>query len=71
MRLNEPTKPMLTEAVKEGFSTHLYGKYRRLQIVTVEQLLKGKQPRIPLVDPSGFKKNVHESLGAAQDSFPF
>ena len=52
----EPTKPMLTEAVKESFYETPYGKYPRLQIVTVEQLLNGKQPTIPFIDPSGLKK---------------
>lgn len=69
--LAEPTKPMLTEAVKEGFYETPYGNYQRLQILTIEQLLNGKQPHIPLVDPSGFKKAVREASGEEQNALPF
>jgi site-specific DNA-methyltransferase (adenine-specific) len=40
--LTEPTKPMLTEAVEEGSYETPYGKYLRLQILTIEELLNGK-----------------------------
>ncbi len=69
--LAEPTKPMLSEALKEGFYETPYGKYQRLQIMTVEQLLNGKQPHIPLVDPSGFKKAAREADQSEQDALPF
>lgn len=69
--LAEPTKPMLTEAVKEGFYDTPYGKYPRLQIITVEELLNGKQPHIPLIDHSGFKKAAREASAVAQDALPF
>jgi adenine specific DNA methylase Mod len=58
--LAEPTRPMLTEAVKEGFYETLYGKYPCIQILTIQELLDGKQPNIPLVDPSGFRKAAKE-----------
>ena len=58
--LAEPTKPMLTEAVKAGFYETLYGKYPKIQIMTVEELLAGKVPQIPLVDPSVFRKATKE-----------
>lgn len=58
--LADPTKPMLTEAVKEGFYETLYGKFPRLQILTIQQLLEGKQPHIPWVDPESFKKAAKE-----------
>jgi hypothetical protein len=44
------------------YSSHetLYGKFPRLQILTVAQLLEGKQPHIPWVDPASFKKAARE-----------
>ncbi len=65
--LAEATKPMLTEAVKEGFYETLYGKFPRLQILTVQQLLEGKQPHIPWVDPESFKKAAKE-ITSKQDA---
>ena len=59
--LAEPTAPMVTEAVKEGFFETLYGKYPKIQILTIEQLFAGKKPDIPLIDPSVFKKAAVES----------
>jgi site-specific DNA-methyltransferase (adenine-specific) len=54
--LAEPTKPMQTEAVKAGYYETPYGKYPKLQILTIAELFAGKQPNIPLIDPSAFKK---------------
>ena len=51
---------MLTEAVKKGFYKSPYGKYPRLQILTAQELLSGKQPHILLIDPSGFKTAAKE-----------
>jgi hypothetical protein len=47
--LREPTKPMLTEAAAAGFyeSKDLPGRYPRLQILTVAQLLAGKKLEYP------------------------
>ena len=47
--LTRPTKDMVTEAAKAGFlQNELYKKsYPRLQILTVEQILKGKMPQMP------------------------
>lgn len=59
--LAEPTKPMQTEAVKAGFFQTPYGKYPKIQLLTIEQLFAGKKPNIPLVDPSVFKKAVKEA----------
>jgi site-specific DNA-methyltransferase (adenine-specific) len=59
--LAEPTKPMLTEAIKAGYYETDFGKYPKIQILTVEELFAGKQPQIPLVDSSAFKKAAVES----------
>lgn len=64
--LAEPTKPMLTEAVKEGFYESLYGKYPHIQILTIQELLNSKQPNIPLIDPSSFKKAAKEITSKQQ-----
>lgn len=48
LTLEKPTRPMLEEAVEKGFyeSAH-FGKFPRLQILTVEQILEGKMPELP------------------------
>lgn len=51
---------MLTEAVKEGFYETLYGKFPRLQILAIADLLEGKQPQMPWVDPESFQKAAKE-----------
>jgi site-specific DNA-methyltransferase (adenine-specific) len=68
--LADSTGPMRTEAVKMGFYETLYGKYPRIQILTIRELLEGKQPNSPLVDASAFKKAPKESQGD-QDALPF
>jgi hypothetical protein len=48
--LTEPTKPMQTEAVKTGFYETPYGKFPKIQILTIEELFTGKKPQIPWRD---------------------
>ena len=69
--LAEPTGPMKTEAVKTGFYETLYGKYPRVQILTIAELFAGKQPNIPFVDSASFKKAPKEIEGGEQDKFSF
>jgi site-specific DNA-methyltransferase (adenine-specific) len=64
--LAEPTKPMRTEAIKAGFFESRFGKYQKIQILTVEELFAGKKPDIPLIDPSVFRKAAVE-LNDKQD----
>ena len=46
--LEQPTRPMETEAVTKGFYHSPLGKdYPRLQILTIEELLRGEKPDIP------------------------
>lgn len=61
--LVDATGPMKTEAVKAGFYETLYGKYPKIQILTIQELFEGKQPNIPLVDASAFKKAPKETRG--------
>jgi adenine specific DNA methylase Mod len=68
--LGEPTGPMLKEAVKAGFYETPYGKYPKIQILTIAELFEGKQPNIPLVDPTFFKKAPKEVM-ENQEDLPF
>ena len=61
--LADSTGPMRTEAVKAGYYETLYGRYPKIQILTIRELFAGKQPDIPLVDASSFKKAPKESQG--------
>ncbi len=49
LTLEEPTKPMNDEALKAGYyHSQGWGRdFRRLQILTVEQLLDGAQVEMP------------------------
>ncbi len=69
--LADSTGPMRTEAVKAGYYETLYGKYPKIQILTIADLFNGKQPNIPLVDSASFKKAPKESEGGTQDQLPF
>lgn len=57
-----PTKPMNTEAVKTGYYETPFGKYPKIQIITIEELFAGKKPNIPLVDLTAFKKAQVENM---------
>ena len=53
---------MITEAAKMGFYETDFGKYPRVQILTIEELLAGtKNPHIPLIDPSAFAAATEET----------
>jgi DNA modification methylase len=56
--MEAPTKPMLKEAAEAGFykSPHVEGKFPRLQIFTIEQLLSGKQIAYPRLLDVTYKK---------------
>jgi len=46
--LEPPSKPMETEAISQGFYRSPLGKdYPKMQILTIDELLKGKKPDIP------------------------
>jgi hypothetical protein len=61
--LAEPTAPMKTEAVKAGYYETEFGKYPKIQILTIKELFEGRKPAIPLVDPTAFKKAQAEPRG--------
>ena len=68
--LREPTKPMLTEAASAGFykSEHFPEPYPRLQILTIKELLDGKQLLFPRHRVETFKKAERQSKNAASQS---
>lgn len=51
--LENPTKDMVKEAITKGFyHSESWGKdYRRIQILTIEELLSGKKPEMPYAPP--------------------
>ena len=70
MTLAAATKPMETEAASAGFYSLGAKKYPRLQIISIEQALKGVKPAIPSVDTgAAFKKAAREDV--AQQKFFF
>jgi hypothetical protein len=61
LTLEDPTTRMLTEAAAAGFyESPMHGKFQRIQILTIEDLFKDKQPHMPWIDPSVFKKARRE-----------
>lgn len=61
--LEKPTKPMINESMDAGeFKTPLTGEFRfpKIQVITVEELLKGEKPKLP----QGLIKNYHKEAKA-------
>lgn len=59
--LTKPTRPMLTEAITAGFyEPPHHGKVPKIQILTVDDLFAGRQPQLPFVDTSVFKRAAKE-----------
>lgn len=57
LTLEEPTKPMTSEAASAGlWDSPLHGKKPRIQILTIADLFENRRPNIPMVDSSTFKK---------------
>lgn len=62
--LEKPTQPMQSEAVDAGTFTVSFGnkEFPKIQILTVEELLRGKKPDVPL----GFPKNYHKEAKSVE-----
>jgi hypothetical protein len=46
--MEEPTKPMRTEAITAGFyETAIWKKFPKIQLLTIAELLAGKQIEMP------------------------
>ncbi len=69
--LADSTGPMRTEAVKAGFYETPYGKFPKLQIMTIAELFEGERPKMPWADPGAFKKAAKEIEGGEQNTLPF
>jgi site-specific DNA-methyltransferase (adenine-specific) len=64
LTLEPPTRPMQKEAASAGFYTLGERQYPRLQIITIEQALRGAKPAIPLIDTgAAFKRAPREVRG--------
>ena len=50
--LTPPKKTMIREAASTGVTDTPWGKIPRLQILTIEELLNGRKPNLPGVDPT-------------------
>jgi site-specific DNA-methyltransferase (adenine-specific) len=67
--LADVTKPMQVEAVKEGYFETVFGKFPKIQLLTIEQLFAGKKPQVPNVDAGAFKKAAVESTHRQETLF--
>jgi site-specific DNA-methyltransferase (adenine-specific) len=64
-----PTKPMLKEAAEAGFYKSSDGTlYPRLQILTVQQILDGRQPEYPAHRRDATFKKAPRSKPAAAEN---
>ena len=61
MALAEPTAPMKTEAASAGVLDTPFGKFARLQILTIEDPFAGKKPAMPPEDPAAFRRAAREA----------
>jgi site-specific DNA-methyltransferase (adenine-specific) len=48
--LEAHTQPMVKEAAAAGLYDGPTGKVPKIQLFTIEELLKGKRPKVPLVE---------------------
>jgi DNA modification methylase len=69
--LREPTKPMLTEAAATGFyqSKDFPGRYPRLQILTIAELLAGKKLEYPAHRVETFAKAERKTKSEQEGLF--
>ncbi len=51
---------MKKEAASAGVLDSPFGKFARLQIVTLEDLFAGKKPAMPPEDPAAFRRAARE-----------
>jgi len=70
--LHEPSKQMIAEAASAGFvelATGLGVKtIPKIQILTIEKLMNGELPRLPLIDPSVYKRAAKEDASEKDQS---
>jgi site-specific DNA-methyltransferase (adenine-specific) len=62
--LREPTAPMVKEAASAGFFETPFGRFQRIQIISVATLLDGKLPKLPPQERGGgYKRAEREEPG--------
>jgi hypothetical protein len=60
---------MSAEAAAAGFYENDFGRYPRLQIITVEDALRGARPRIPVIDTgAAFRRAGRETNTKTQQT---
>ena len=66
--METPTKPMLKEAANAGFydSTLIREKFPKIQIVTIQQLLRGEKIGFPRLLEATYKKAPKAKAAAAE-----
>lgn len=69
--LREPTRPMLTEATAAGFyePKEFPGRYPRLQILTIAELLAGKKLEYPAHRVETFAKAERKTKTKQEEMF--
>ncbi len=68
--LNNPTQKMRADAASAGVTTINRQVYQLVQILTVEDILSGRSPRLPLVDKLvGYRKAPMEEVGKQEEQF--
>jgi site-specific DNA-methyltransferase (adenine-specific) len=65
LTLKEPTRQMIAEAASAGFVEVDMGtgkqRYPVIQILTISDILESyKMPRLPIIDPTAFKRAKRE-----------
>ena len=58
--LAKPTAPMKKEAASSGVLDTVFGKFARLQILTIEDLFAGNKPAMPPEDPAAFRRAARD-----------
>jgi site-specific DNA-methyltransferase (adenine-specific) len=68
--MEKPSKPMVKEAAEAGFykSPHIDGKFPRLQILTIEQVLRGEQIAYPRFFDSTFQASAKSKGQSSRDN---
>ncbi len=57
---------MKKEAASAGILDTPFGKFARLQVLTIEDLFDGKKPAMPPKDPAAFKRAAREEYKTRQ-----
>jgi site-specific DNA-methyltransferase (adenine-specific) len=58
--LVRPTDPMVKESLKAGYYETPFGKFPRIQILTIQELFDGKKPQIPARTSDSFRRAALE-----------